>query len=341
MIESEKMSKTFTIDRRKEARQDFDSRMEFNLEKRKVKKKQLEKKFYNYNFKPKINKNRINIYSSKAPKVVVKKNKKTANKYNNVTAPPQNAFKKKTVKRKSNLGRDTHMKKITKSKEHLEDNFSNIVSARTKPKESTRISNLIGANIESIKYDYSITNNNSFESIHQRLKGSEFCFETKEENELPGNPEAPTQDNQNFQFRQPEIKFSGFSKSQTRLNQKQNLKKSNTEAPAKSKKESEVHNQSLQNYEHNPLDDAEEILDQFEPEFEKKMEEKVDAPGVKNVSQSRNGLNLFLNNENGKFMSNSLDIQVNETESEGFFKLSANEKINSMKVNIKGHFSNS
>lgn len=58
MVEKEKMSKLFTKNRRIKARADFDQRVKYNLEKARVKKKELQKKYYNYDFTPKINKNK-------------------------------------------------------------------------------------------------------------------------------------------------------------------------------------------------------------------------------------------------------------------------------------------
>jgi hypothetical protein len=73
MIENEKMSKLFTKERRKQAKNDFMDRTMFNLEKQKINKKKLKDKYYNYNFKPQINQKRINIYSKKLHKNVYKK----------------------------------------------------------------------------------------------------------------------------------------------------------------------------------------------------------------------------------------------------------------------------
>lgn len=325
MIEKEKMSKTFTTDRRKEARVDFDSRLEFNIQKRKIKKKQLEKKIYNYDFKPKINKNRINIYSSTAPIIkprIIKKPKviDNANTYQKTRPNPRRVFKKK----KSGLGKDTHLKKINQSKEPIQ-NFSNFVSEKDKS-YTEDLGNMIGANIDSIKYDYSVTNNNSFESIHQRLKGSEFGFPT---NPYKDN-KIPKDDIENSNIRQPEIKFSGFSKSQTRL-KKQNLKKSSTEVEKKSHQMIEIVNQSLNDVKGDKFENSEiEVEKEFENE---------DFSDRENVSHTRNGLNLLVNKDNGKFVSNLVDAQTIETESETFFKLSNADKVNSMKLNIKGHFS--
>jgi hypothetical protein len=321
MIEKEKMSKTFTIDRRKEARTDFDSRLEFNIQKRKIKKKQLEKKIYNYDFKPKINKTRINIYNSTAPIIkprIVKKPKQNNNQFAKKTQKKTRDFRKTNP----NLGKDTHLKKINQSKEP-EGNFSNFVSEKEKSYNED-LGEMIGANMDSIKYDYSVTNNNSFESIHQRLKGSEFGFPTSRDNR--------NQKEEEKNIRQPEIKFSGFSKSQTRLT-KQNLKKSSTEAGKKSNQMVEVVNQSLNN-----LKD-----DQFHPNDSGIGSQKEFENGEflerEDVSQNRDGLNLLVNKENGKFVSNLVDVQTIETESETFFKLSNADKVNSMKLNIKGHFS--
>lgn len=66
------MSKLFTKSRRNEAKKQFKTRMEFNLQKKKVKKKQLERKYYNLDFKPKTNRKRIDIYSRAMPSKVVR-----------------------------------------------------------------------------------------------------------------------------------------------------------------------------------------------------------------------------------------------------------------------------
>jgi hypothetical protein len=70
--EREKMSKLFTKSRRTEAKKQFKSRVEMNLQKQKLRKKKLEKKYYDYDFKPKTNKRRIDIYSRAMPLKVVK-----------------------------------------------------------------------------------------------------------------------------------------------------------------------------------------------------------------------------------------------------------------------------
>jgi hypothetical protein len=75
MIE-EKMSTLFTKERRVEALKDFQSRLELTLQKKKLKKKELEKRFYGYDFKPKVNKKRIDIYKNNLPAKVVKTLKK-------------------------------------------------------------------------------------------------------------------------------------------------------------------------------------------------------------------------------------------------------------------------
>lgn len=325
MIERERMSKTFTIDRRKEARSDFDSRLEFNLEKRKIKKKQLEKKFYDFDFKPKINKNRINIYSKTAPKITPKmKPKKAPNKSPNKFIKKQTPIRAKVnrpnpPRRKSNLGDDTHLKRINQSREVLQ-NLSNFAMETS---EAEDLGKVIGENLDSIKYDYSVTNNNSFESIHQRLKESEFAFQAKE------NQAHSEEDQESGCPRQPEVKFSGFSKSKSRFKQ-QNLKKSRTEVDNLPNQMGEMANQSL-----NDLNKDRESL-----EMEVEMEDTPSQEMLvsKNAPHNRNGLNL-LRKDDGRFVSNVMDKQTNKSESETFFKLSTTEKVNSMKLNIKGHFS--
>lgn len=326
MIERERMSKTFTMDRRKEARSDFDSRMEFNLQKRRIKKKQLEKKFYDYDFKPKINKNRINIYSKNAPKVTVKaRRKKTPSKspgkFAKKDAPTRAVIKRQNAPRnKSDLGEDTHLKRINQSREVLQ-NLSNFATEKS---ETEDLGQVIGENLESIKYDYSVTNNNSFESIHQRLKGSEFGFQAKENQ--AGREEAADEC-----ARQPEIKFSGFSKSKSRYN-KQNLKKSRTEVDQLPNQLGEMANQSLNNLKNNV--DSMEV----EVEMDDTPSQEMLVSQNQNVSRNRNGLNL-LKKDDGRFVSNAMEKNTNQSESDTFFRLSTTEKVNSMKLNIKGHFS--
>ena len=133
------------------------------------------------------------------------------------------------------------------SKDRLGPNFSNFESENIK---TDTMEEIIGGNIDSIKYDYSITNNNSFESVHQRLKGSEFGFHTKETEEIIDNSKKtfPTDLNEEYPIRQPEIKFSGFYKSQTRI-KKQNMKKSPTVDPIQLNQKSVTMNKSLNNLE--------------------------------------------------------------------------------------------
>ena len=69
--EHEKMSKLFTKSRRTEAKKHFKSRLEMNQQKAKIKKRQLEKKFYDFDFKPKTNKKRIDIYARNLPSKVI------------------------------------------------------------------------------------------------------------------------------------------------------------------------------------------------------------------------------------------------------------------------------
>jgi hypothetical protein len=70
--EQEKMSKLFTKSRRTEGKKQFKNRVEMNKQRAKIKKKNLEKKYYDFDFKPKINKKRINIYSRNMPSNVIK-----------------------------------------------------------------------------------------------------------------------------------------------------------------------------------------------------------------------------------------------------------------------------
>lgn len=77
MIEQGKMSKLFTKDRRKKAKSDFMDRTMFNLEKQKINKQKLQKKYYDYNFQPEINQKRINIYAPKLHKNVYQRTFKT------------------------------------------------------------------------------------------------------------------------------------------------------------------------------------------------------------------------------------------------------------------------
>jgi hypothetical protein len=70
MIEKEKMSKLFTKDRRNLAKKDFKERVQYNLQKKVIKSKQLEEKLYNYDFQPAINKSRINLKPKKLHKNV-------------------------------------------------------------------------------------------------------------------------------------------------------------------------------------------------------------------------------------------------------------------------------
>lgn len=70
MKEKEKMSRLFTRNRRKEAVEDFKTRMEMNKQKSKMKKAALEKKYYDFSFKPKTNHKRIKIYNKKLPRNV-------------------------------------------------------------------------------------------------------------------------------------------------------------------------------------------------------------------------------------------------------------------------------
>lgn len=76
------MSKLFTKKRRVGAKEDFQMRVEMTLQKQKLKKKELIKKYYNYDFKPQINKKRININPKNLHKNVFKRDKANKAKQN-------------------------------------------------------------------------------------------------------------------------------------------------------------------------------------------------------------------------------------------------------------------
>lgn len=110
MIE-EKMSTLFTKQRRVNALKDFQARLEMTLQKKKLKKKELEKRFYDYDFKPKTNKKRINIYNNKVPakvKNTLKKKQKTSRAKNRVYKKAVNqmtikkSYKKNAPKKSEN-----------------------------------------------------------------------------------------------------------------------------------------------------------------------------------------------------------------------------------------------
>ena len=69
-IESEKMSKLFTKKRRVLAKNDFQDRVQMNLIKQKLRKKELEKKYYDFSFKPQINKKKFKGKRNKSKKIV-------------------------------------------------------------------------------------------------------------------------------------------------------------------------------------------------------------------------------------------------------------------------------
>ena len=64
--------------KKKKKLSDFEMRLELTLQKKKLKQKELEKKYYGYNFKPKTNKKRLNIHNKK-PKRKVKNTWKNNN----------------------------------------------------------------------------------------------------------------------------------------------------------------------------------------------------------------------------------------------------------------------
>jgi hypothetical protein len=88
-----------------QALSNFEMRLEMTLQKKKLKKKELEKKYYGYNFKPKTNRKRINIYNK--PKTGRIKNKFVENKKKKVNSKNrkiQNSYKpKKKIGKKRNV----------------------------------------------------------------------------------------------------------------------------------------------------------------------------------------------------------------------------------------------
>lgn len=202
-VEKEKMSHTFTKNRRVKAKGDFQRRLEFNSQKRKMKKRELEKKYYNYDFNPKINQKRININPKNLPSHVYK-TKKVLKGKGNISKPP---------KRKSRLGTNTHIKKIKKLKDEMSSHLSNMQSNGNRSENTQVFAEGIEPKIESIKYNYSVTNNNSLKSIHQKLKS-------------PKHPDQEEEPSSFFENQSPQNairsdpKFHGFSKSHSKFTKK-------------------------------------------------------------------------------------------------------------------------
>ena len=74
MIQRGKITKLYSQEKRKQAKKDFKERIEYHLQKKKLKRKELEEKMCVYNFKPRINKKRINLNPKKLHKNVYRKN---------------------------------------------------------------------------------------------------------------------------------------------------------------------------------------------------------------------------------------------------------------------------
>lgn len=202
-VEKEKMSQTFTKNRRLRAKNDFQRRLEFNSQKREMKKKELDRKYHNYDFNPKINQKRINIHPKTLPRNVYKAKK----------ADKAQAKMSKPPARKSNLGKDTHKKKIEKLKEEMSSHLSNMQSNENRSENTQIFAEGLDAKIESIKYNYSVTNNNSLKSIHQKLKS-------------PKHPDHEADQSSFFENQSPQPnleddhQFHGFSKSNSKFTKK-------------------------------------------------------------------------------------------------------------------------
>ena len=202
-VEKEKMSQTFTKNRRLRAKNDFQRRLEFNSQKREMKKRELDKKYHNYDFNPKINQKRINIHPKTLPRNVYKA-KKADNTMSKMSKPPA---------RKSDLGKDTHKKKIEKLKEEMSSHLSNMQSNENRSENTQIFAEGLEAKIDSIKYNYSVTNNNSLKSIHQKLKSPKHPDNERDQSSFFENqsPQPNLEDNH---------QFHGFSKSNSKFTKK-------------------------------------------------------------------------------------------------------------------------
>ena len=126
MVE-EQMSKLFTKKRRIEALSDFEMRLEMTLQKKKLKKKALEKKYYDFDFKPRTNKKRINIYSKTLPSSVVAtlKKKKRESKHQKISKEKNlnQTIRKKIAPRKSRKAKKSKQaKKVSEVKNEIIQN---------------------------------------------------------------------------------------------------------------------------------------------------------------------------------------------------------------------------
>ena len=117
MMMKEKMSTLFTKNRRIAALNDFEMRLEMTLQKKKLKKKILEDKYYDFDFKPRTNKRRINIYSKKIPDNVlntIKKKTKPKKKLKRIRSTEDSLNKtiRKKIKSKNVFRNQKNDKKI-------------------------------------------------------------------------------------------------------------------------------------------------------------------------------------------------------------------------------------
>ena len=240
-MEDGKMSKLFTRDRRKDAKTDFDQRRDFNLHKKEAHKKELEDRFYNFDFQPKINKKRININPKNLPPNVYRKKTHINRIY--AKKMEKKKMREKQINRSnytsrsrtnSNLGRDTHMKKIQKHKDQTLSNISNLGLESNGGEDKAGLEERVGKHFDSIKFDYSVTNNASLESIHNKLKKQDSELEVKkfgkvshfQNCDIEIDPNVQSEELVNFPNNDYEgeevgrnIKFAKFSKSNVKISQ--------------------------------------------------------------------------------------------------------------------------
>lgn len=169
MIEQEKMSKLFTKDRRQKAKIDFMDRTMFNLEKQKLNKQKLHKKYYDYDFRPEINHKRINIYAPKLHKNVYDRRFRAEPEGARVTGDADSETKDSIRENIRDLQK--HLEKLEKQRrdsraEEQSNNFSDF-----KPEHR----HLPRPPENSLKYSYSITNKKSVESFQPQFANSRFA----------------------------------------------------------------------------------------------------------------------------------------------------------------------
>lgn len=191
LVEKEGMSKLFTIDRKKQAKKDFEERREYEIQKRNVNKRKLDEKYNDHSFTPTLiaknpnseNKNPHPYIYDRGNRVV----KRTLKNNNNTTTSSFNHegmstgelnSKKhsqisKKMKKNTKLGKNTHLKKIEKLKQEK-------MLYESKNTHQQEIGE--GEGIETINCANSITNNNSLESLHQKLKDQDSELNFQHEN---------------------------------------------------------------------------------------------------------------------------------------------------------------